>query len=111
MEINGNGYRVALEGHTGTIIMEGELRLGSPEAYVPIINLMMTLRDSGPRRITLDVRALKALDSAGINTLYKFGQTTRGTELVARGSKSTAWQGTVLPRLGMFNNSFELILE
>ena len=113
MEIKGINYRVWYDPAEVIIYFEGILRLGGPQEYQPIEDLMDKVLLTEPRRITLDVRALNFLNSSGINVLYKFAIATRkkgDLQLVVRGSKSIPWQGKSLPNLKKFNSNFELIL-
>jgi len=111
MEIKGGNYRVWYDQNEVTVYFEGILRLGGPQEYQPIENLLEKVLESGPNKITLDLRALNFLNSSGINVLYKFAIATRkkgDLQLVVRGSKNVPWQGKSLPNLKKFNQNFEM---
>jgi hypothetical protein len=113
MEIKGLNYRVWYDLNEVTVYFEGLLRLGGPQEYQPIEDLLEKVLLNEPKAITLDVRALSFLNSSGINVLYKFAIAMRKKgelQLVVRGSKSTPWHGQLLPNLKKFNSNFELIL-
>ena len=113
MEIKGGNYRVWYDANEVTVYFEGILRLGGPQEYMPIENLLDKVLESGPNKITLDLRALNFLNSSGINVLYKFAIATRKKgelQLLVRGSKNVPWQGKSLPNLKKFNQNFELTL-
>lgn len=113
MEIKGSSYRVWYDPTNVVIYFEGILRLGGPQEYSPIEDLMEKVLLKEPKVITLDMQNLNFLNSSGINMLYKFAIATRKkgeVHLVARGSKAIAWQGKSLPNLKKFNSDFELVL-
>lgn len=113
MEIKGGNYRVWYDPNEVTVYFEGILRLGGPQEYQPIENLLDKVLESNPNKITLDLRALNFLNSSGINVLYKFAIATRKKgelQLGVRGSKNVPWQGKSLPNLKKFNQNFELTL-
>lgn len=113
MEIKGGNYRVWYDPNEVTVYFEGILRLGGPQEYQPIENLLDKVLESNPTKITLDLRALNFLNSSGINVLYKFAIATRKKgelQLGVRGSKNVPWQGKSLPNLKKFNQNFELSL-
>lgn len=113
MEIKGTNYRVWYDPANVVVFFEGILRLGGPQEYQPIEDLLEKVLSTGPKVITLDVRALSFLDDSGINVLYKFAIAMRNKgelQLVARGSKTVPWQGKALPNLKKFNPNFEMIL-
>jgi hypothetical protein len=113
MEIKGGNYRVWFEPSETKVFFEGILRLSGAQEYQPIEDLLDKVLTSGPKAVTLDVRALSFLNSAGINVLYKFAIATRkkgDLQLVVHGSKAIPWQGKSLPNLKKFNSNFELVL-
>lgn len=113
MEIKGGNYRVWYDPNEVTVYFEGILRLGGPQEYQPIENLLDKVLESNTTKITLDLRALNFLNSSGINVLYKFAIATRKKgelQLGVRGSKNVPWQGKSLPNLKKFNQNFELTL-
>jgi hypothetical protein len=113
MEIKGPNYRVWFDPNETAVYFEGILRLGGPQEYQPIENLLDKVLEQNPNRITLDLRALNFLNSSGINVLYKFAINTRKKgelQLSVRGSRNVPWQGKSLPNLKKFNSNFELTL-
>jgi len=114
MEIKGITHRVWYDPSNVVVSFEGILRLGGPQEYQPIEDLLEKVLLTEPKVITLDLRALSFLNSSGINVLYKFAIAMRKKgelQLVIRGSKNAPWQGKSLPNLKKFNSNFELILE
>lgn len=114
MEIKGVNYRVWYDPANVVVSFEGILRLGGPQEYQPIEDLLDKVLLTEPNVITLDMRALSFLNSSGINVLYKFAIAMRKKgelKLVVRGSKSIPWQGKSLPNLKKFNQNFEMILS
>ena len=113
MEIKGVNYRVWYDTANVVVSFEGILRLGGPQEYQPIEDLLEKVLLTEPKSITLDLRALSFLNSSGINVLYKFAIAMRKRgelQLVVRGSKNVPWQGKSLPNLKKFNQNFEMIL-
>lgn len=113
MEIKGGNYQVWYDPQEVVVHFEGILRLGGPQEYQPIEDLLEKVLLTEPKTITLDLQALNFLNSSGINVLYKFAIAMRkkgDMQLVARGSKHVPWQGKSLPNLKKFNSNFELIL-
>lgn len=113
MEVKGVNYRVWYNPVEVLVSFEGILRLGGPQEYQPIEDLLDKVLLSEPKVITLDLRALSFLNSSGISVLYKFAIAMRkrgDLQLVVRGSKNVPWQGKSLPNLKKFNSNFEMIL-
>jgi len=113
MEINGVNYRVWYDPANVVVSFDGILRLGGPQEYHPIEDLLDKVLLTNPTTITLDLRALSFLNSSGINVLYKFAIAMRkkgDLHLVVRGSKNIPWQGKSVPNLKKFNQNFEMIL-
>jgi hypothetical protein len=112
MEIKGGNYRVWYDPSEVTVYFEGILRLGGPQEYGPIEELLDKVLLTNPKSITMDLRTLNFLNSSGINVLYKFAIAMRkkgDVQLVVRGSKNIPWQGKSLPNLKKFNQNFEMI--
>jgi hypothetical protein len=112
MEIKGGNYRVWYDPAEVTVYFEGILRLGGPQEYQPIEDLLEKVLLGNAKSITIDMRTLNFLNSSGINVLYKFAIAMRkkgDVQLVVRGSKAIPWQGKSLPNLKKFNQNFEMI--
>jgi hypothetical protein len=112
MEIKGGNYRVWYDPAEISVYFEGILRLGGPQEYQPIEELLDKVLLTNPKSITMDLRQLNFLNSSGINVLYKFAIAMRkkgDVQLVVRGSKNIPWQGKSLPNLKKFNQNFEMI--
>ena len=113
MEIKGVNYRVWYDPANAVVSFEGILRLGGPQEYQPIEDLLEKVLLTEPKTITLDVRALNFLNSSGINVLFKFAIASRkkgDLQLVVRASKNIPWQGKSLPNIKKFNSNFEMQL-
>lgn len=114
MEVKGVNYRVWYDPANVMVSFEGILRLGGPQEYQPIEDLLEKVLLTEPKVITLDVRALSFLNSSGIHVLYKFAIAMRKKgelRLSVRGSKNVPWHGKSLPNLKKYNSNFELILS
>lgn len=109
MEIKSSDYRVWVEPEGPTVRFEGVLRLPGVEAYREISELL-TKVSAAAAAVTLDMRELQFLNSAGINMIYKFALSLRSqrTALVVRGSSKIGWQSKSLRTLGRFVESFEI---
>jgi hypothetical protein len=70
MEITGNEYRVHLDENSAYVVFEGSLRLAGSRAYKPIAQLLQETGQQSTSTITLDMRKLHFLNSAGSNMLY-----------------------------------------
>lgn len=113
MEIKGGNYRVWYDPNETVVHFEGILRLGGTQEYGPIEELLEKVLAAGLRKITLDLRALKFLNSSGMNMIYKFAISTRkhgDIQLTVIASKSIPWQDKSLPNLKKYNSNFELVL-
>lgn len=111
MEITGQGYRVQRDEDTGLVIFEGTLRLSGTKAYTPIAELLHETGEDGGDNVTLDMRNLKFLNSAGLNMLYKFAFNLGrkgGKKLIVRGSNAVPWQKKVFSNLDRFVEELEI---
>lgn len=111
MEITGNDYRVFRADDSAEVTFEGTLRLSGTNAYKPIAQMLQEVGEGGVDVITLDMRLLQFLNSAGINVLYKFAlklSRKGGTKLIVHGSKEYVWQKKVLGNLNHFVKDLEI---
>lgn len=106
MEIKGKEYEVVYDQSVSTITFKGELALMGMGEYPPIAALLQqsleNLTNQEPRQLTLDLRALKFLNSSGINVISKFVIKVRRCGNVAmtiKGSDSIPWQSKSLVNL------------
>lgn len=115
MEIRGNNYKVWDDANTATVSLEGILRLGTAEAYQPLLDLILAQIAPlavGAGKLKLDLYAVNFLDDAGFDVLCKAAIAVRkkaGT-LVVRGNRNVPWQSSKLPTLKSFAQSFEITL-
>ena len=99
--IDQSEYQVHYDPATRTISWRGSFRLRGPE-YEPISDLLHEAAEAGHGTLTLDVRSLHFLNSAGINTLYKFVFDLRevpGSHLLVKASENIPWQQKSLNNL------------
>jgi hypothetical protein len=102
MEVKGDGYRVAYDDATATVMFEGVLRLPGAMEYAPIESILNEVVRAAPQVITLDLRGLTFLNSAGIDLLVRFALLVReraASRLVVRGAANIPWQVRSLPNL------------
>lgn len=114
MEIKGDAYRVVYDDATGTVSFEGMLRLRGSTEYAPIRELLDEVARTAPKVVTLDLRKLRFLNSAGTDLLLRFTikmrkQATR--QVVIRGATGIPWQGRSLPNFTRLMPELELRLE
>lgn len=114
MEIKGDAYRVVYDDATGTVLFEGVLRLRGSAEYAPIGELLDEVARAAPKVVTLDLRELRFLNSAGIDMLLRFTikmhkQATR--QVVIRGAAGIPWQGRSLPNFARLMPELELKME
>ena len=111
MDVSGNEYRVHCADGSTLVAFEGTLRLSGTKAYKPIAQLLQEVGEASADVVTLDMRNLQFLNSAGINMLYKFALNLSrkgGTKLIVFGSESFPWQKRVLGNLNHFVKDLEI---
>lgn len=114
VRVKGDGYCVSYDETTGVVTFEGKLRLRDVEQYGPIDELLDEARGSALKVITLDVRALRFLNSAGINVLFRYAlkmHQQAATQVVVRGADGVPWQGRSLPNLEKLMPELQLVME
>ena len=102
LEINGEAYHIAYDPTTTTIAFQGTLRLRGTTDYSPIKQLLDEVAQTASEVITLDLRELRFLNSAGINMLCEFVIEMREqatSQIVIRGSTEILWQNRSLRNL------------
>ena len=100
MDIVHADYEVHYDTATATVVCQGALRLRSTEAYAPLLQMLTAAADAQPATLTLDLRPLRFLNSAGINTLAKFVLHARqyaATQVMIKGGHAFPWQEKSLP--------------
>lgn len=95
MEIKTDDYSVWYEPTTATVNIQGLLRLAGIPDYEPLIQLLNDVTEQEPQTITMNLQALKFLNSSGMSVLSRFviGVRKKKTiKLVVKGSQSISWQ-------------------
>ena len=95
MDITHADYQVRYDAFTATITCQGAFRLRGPEEYAPILQLLLDAAETKPPTLTLDLRALRFLNSSGINALAKFVLHVRAqpaSQIVIKGNAQYLWQ-------------------
>ncbi|MBK8265480.1 MAG: hypothetical protein IPK80_29650 [Nannocystis sp.] len=104
MEVRDATYRVWYHAETRTLFFEGTLRLSTAD-YAPISRLLDQVVELAAEHLTIHMLELNFLNSAGINSLYKFAIALRKratTQVTVRGSTAVAWQQKSLGNLKKF---------
>ena len=102
MEIKGVNYRVWYDPANVVVSFEGILRLGGPQEYQPIEELLEKVLLTDPKTITLDLRALSFLNSSGITMFSRFVIEARdrvGITLQVLASETVPWHARSLKNL------------
>lgn len=113
-EVKGDDYQVEYDSAASTVHFKGEITLGGPKDYAPIVNLLDKAADSAPSTLTLNLKELAFLNSSGISTLSKFVlgmRKKKGTQLVVLGSKKMPWQSKSLKNLERLLPGLKLVVE
>jgi len=113
-EVKGDDYQVEYEPASSTVYFKGDITLGSPKDYVPIVKLLDQAANSDPDTLTLNVKELAFLNSSGISMLSKFVlgmKKKKGTQLVVLGGKKVPWQGKSLKNLERLLPGLKLVVE
>lgn len=113
-EIKGQDYSILYDRESATISFQGELSLGGPSDYAPIVELLDEVANPEPPTITLDLKKLEFLNSSGISMLSKFVITVRKKktiQLLVVGSNDVPWQQKSLKNLEKLLPTLKLELE
>jgi hypothetical protein len=114
VQVKGDGYCVSYDETTGVVKFEGTLRLRDVEEYAPIDKLLDEAKDSALEVVTVDVRALRFLNSAGITVLFRFVLKMRQqatSQVIVQGADGVPWQGRSLPNLEKLMPELQLVME
>lgn len=113
-EVKGDDYQVQYDAESTTVYFKGDITLGTPKEYAPIVKLLDEATDSNPGTLTLNLKDLKFLNSSGISMLSKFVlgmKKKKGTQLVVLGSKKIPWQNKSLKNLERLLPGLKLVVE
>ncbi|MBO3458717.1 hypothetical protein G7B40_016165 [Aetokthonos hydrillicola Thurmond2011] len=113
-QIKGDDYQVQYEPESTTVYFKGQITLGKPSEYAPLVNLLNEVAASEPKNMTLNVKELAFLNSSGISMLSKFVlgmRKKKGTQLVVLGSKKMPWQSKSLKNLERLLPGLKLVVE
>lgn len=113
-EIKGPDYSIQYEPESVTVSFQGELSLGGPADYAPIVELLDEVANPEPPAITLNLKKLEFLNSSGISMLSKFVITVRKKktiQLLVVGSHDVPWQQKSLKNLEKLLPTLKLELE
>jgi hypothetical protein len=113
-EIKGQDYNIQYDPESVTISFQGELSLGGPADYAPIVELLDEVTNPEPSMITLNLKKLAFLNSSGISMLSKFVITVRKKktiQLLVLGSNEVPWQQKSLKNLEKLLPTLKLELE
>jgi hypothetical protein len=114
MEVKGDTYRVVYDSATSTVSFEGMLRLRGVTEYGPISELLDKASLAAQEVVTLDLRELRFLNSAGIDLLLRFTlkmHKLATRQIVIRGAVDIPWQGRSLPNFTRLMPELELRME
>jgi hypothetical protein len=113
-EIKGDDYQVQYDPESTTVYFKGELSLGGPSDYAPIVDLLNEVADLELPTMTINLKELGFLNSSGISMLSKFVMSMRkkkDTQLVILGSDEMPWQGKSLKNLERLLPGLKLEIE
>jgi hypothetical protein len=112
--INAEDYQVQYDSESATVEFVGQISLGGPKDYAPIVNILNKAVDSGSSVITLDLKKLEFLNSSGISMLSKFVlgmRKNKGIQLIVIGSKKIPWQNKSLRNLERLLPGLKLVFQ
>jgi uncharacterized protein (TIGR03083 family) len=114
MEIQGEAYRVAYDPDTSVLRLQGKLRLLRTPSYEPLVRFLNEVVDSKPQALTLDLQALKFINSSGIDLLIHFIRNLHkkaNCQLTMRGSVREKWHRGLLNNLQRFVPAVRLTID
>ncbi len=113
-EIKGEDYSIQYDRESVTVSFIGELSLGGPAEYAPIVELLDEVAQNEPPAITLNLKKLEFVNSSGISMLSKFVISVRKKktiQLLVLGSNDVPWQQKSLKNLEKLLPTLQLELE
>lgn len=113
-EIKGQDYSIQYDRESVTVYFQGELSLGGPADYAPIVQLLDEVANPEPSTITLNLKKLEFLNSSGISMFSKFVIAVRKKktiQLLVVGSNDVPWQQKSLKNLEKLLPTLKLELE
>ena len=113
-EIKGEDYSIQYDPESVTVSFIGELSLGGPAEYAPIVELLDEVAQNEPPAITLNLKKLEFVNSSGISMLSKFVISVRKKktiQLFVLGSNDVPWQQKSLKNLEKLLPTLKLELE
>ena len=113
-ELQGEDYSIQYDPTSVTVCFQGELSLGGPVEYAPIVELLNEVANPEPPTITLNLKKLEFVNSSGISMLSKFVITVRKKktiQLLVLGSNDVPWQQKSLKNLEKLLPTLKLELE
>ena len=113
-EIQGEDYSIQYDRESVTVSFKGELSLGDPAEYAPIVELLDSVANPEPPTITLNLKKLEFVNSSGISMLSKFVISVRKKktiQLLVLGSHDVPWQQKSLKNLEKLLPTLKLELE
>lgn len=113
-EIKHENYHVTYNPDSATVTLAGSLRLQGDEEYAPLLKRLYTVAEAQPEQITLDICALRFLNSSGISTLSKFVLQVRklnSSRMLVKGSSTFPWQQKSFRNFQRFLPGLELEID
>ncbi len=113
-KVTGEDYQVEYNSTSEMVEFKGQISLGGPKEYAPIVNLLNKVADLELSIMTLNIKELAFLNSSGISMLSKFVlgmRKKKGTQLIVLGSKKVPWQYKSLKNLERLLPGLKLVVE
>lgn len=111
---NAEDYQVQYDSESATVDFVGQISLGGPKDYAPIVNILNKAANSGSSVITINIKELAFLNSSGISMLSKFVlgmRKNKGIQLIVIGSKKVPWQNKSLRNLERLLPGLKLVFQ